>query len=104
MQSASECRRLLEAAQGYVTLGLFQHANDELEQMARETRLWPEVLAVKLSIFGGLELWEMVEIAAWQLADCAGQNPAWARLANSARAATARHRLGMPEREQSAAA
>jgi hypothetical protein len=86
MQSASENSRLLEAARGYVTLGLFQHANSELEQMGRETRYSPEVLAVKLAIFAGLKLWEMAEIVAWQLADRAGENPALMRDAESAMA------------------
>lgn len=106
MQSASESRRLLEAARGYLTLGLYQHANGELERMSRETRLWPEVLAIKLSIFSALELWELVEIAAWQLTDCAGGNANWALLANSAKAATARHRSreAVPDRPHFAAA
>lgn len=90
MWSAAQSRRLLEAAQGYATLGLYQLANAELERMDRETRLWPEVLAVKLSIFSALELWEMAEIAAWQLADCARDHAQWAPLASSARAAIAR--------------
>ena len=86
MKSASENRRLLEAARGYVTLGLFQHANGELEQISRDMRFSPEVLAVKLAIFSGLKLWEMAEIIAWQLAERAGENPALRRLAESATA------------------
>jgi lipopolysaccharide biosynthesis regulator YciM len=64
-----ENRRLLEAAQGYAAMGLYMRANQELERMSHDSRHWPEALAVKLAIFDGLELWEMVEIVAAQLAD-----------------------------------
>lgn len=77
--------RLLEAAQGYATLGLYIQANQELEQMSRDSRYWPEVLAVKLAIFEGLNLWEMVEITALQLAVSAAGDPRWICLAETAR-------------------
>jgi hypothetical protein len=77
--------RLLEGAQGYTTLGLYMQANRELEQMSYETRNWPEVIAVKLAIFDGLKLWEMVEILALQLGDCARGNPQWLTIAATAR-------------------
>ena len=76
--------RLLEAAQGYSELGLYMQANQELEQMSAETRHWPEVLAVKLGVFDGLRLWEMVEIVAMQLADSAAGNPRWISMAEIA--------------------
>lgn len=76
--------RRLEAAQGYAALGLYNEANLELEQMSRATRHWPEVLAVKLAIFNGLDLWEMVEIVAMQLAGSAAGNPQWLSIAASA--------------------
>lgn len=76
--------RLLEAAQGYTMLGLYLQANQELEQMSHDTRRWPEVLALKLAIFEGLMLWEMVEIAALQLTDSAAGNPKWISLARTA--------------------
>ncbi len=82
--------RLLEAAQGYAMLGLYMQANKELEQMSSNTRHWPEVLAVKLAIFGGLKLWEMMEIVALQLKDSARGNPRWIQLAERARGETAR--------------
>jgi hypothetical protein len=85
MPSLLDNLRLLEAAQGYATLGLFMQANQELEQMSHETRHWPEVLAVKLAIFDGLKLWEMVEILALQLGDCASGNPRWLTMAATAR-------------------
>jgi hypothetical protein len=76
--------RLLEAAQGYAALGLYLRANQELEQMSGETRHWPEALAVKLEIFYGLELWDMVEIVAVQLLDSARGNVQWITMAERA--------------------
>jgi hypothetical protein len=84
MPSLLDNLRLLEAAQGYATLGLYTQSNRELEQMSYDTRHWPEVLAVKLAIFNALKLWEMVEIVAMQLRDSARGNPRWLRLAESA--------------------
>jgi hypothetical protein len=90
--------RLLEAAQGYAMLGLYMQSNRELERMSADTRHWPEVLAVKLAIFGGLRLWDMVEIAALQLKDSANGNPWWlsmaARARREIRAARWRERAG----------
>ena len=80
--------RLLEAAQGYAALGLYMQSNRELEQMSPETRLWPEVLAIKLAIFDGLNLWEMVEIVALQLKDSARGHPQWISMAERARRQT----------------
>jgi hypothetical protein len=88
MPPHSSNRRHLEAAEGYTTLGLYLLANQELERMTAETRQWPEVLAVKLGIFDGLELWELVEIVAQQLADSAHGNPRWAAMAEQARIET----------------
>jgi len=94
--------RLLEAAQGYATLGLYMQSNQELEQMSSDTRHWPEVLAVKLAIFDGLKLWEMMEIVAMQLKDSAQGNPRWLQLAEGAceetRAARRRERSGTIQR------
>jgi len=57
------------------------------------------VLAVKLDIFDGLELWEMVEIIAVQLTASAAGNPQWVSKAETARrqtlAARRRESFGM---------
>ena len=88
MPSLLDNLRLLEAAQGYATLGLYIQSNKELEAMSSETRLWPEVLAVKLAIFNALKLWDMVEIIAIQLCDSAKGNPLWILMAETARRGT----------------
>ena len=98
MPCLSDDLRSLSAAEGYAALGLYHHANEELERMPRETRAWPEVLAIKLAIFSGLQLWEMVEIAAFQLRRSAAGNPRWTSLAESARRATRPAPAGEPLR------
>jgi len=85
MQCLIDDLRLLEAAQGYATLGLHLRASQELEQMSRETRLWPEVLSVKLAIFDSLKLWDMVEIIVMQLGESARDNPQWMAMAEMGR-------------------
>jgi len=88
MHSLLDDLRHLEAAQGYSTLGLYMQANQDLEQMTPCTRHCPEVLAVKLAIFEGLNLWEMVDIVAAQLVVSAAGNPQWISMAESAARAT----------------
>ena len=94
MQCLLENLRHLEAAQGYATLGLYLQSNLELEEMGADTRQWPEVLAVKLAIYDGLKLWDLMEITAMQLTDSANGNMLWLMIAEKARTAmrAARHR------------
>jgi len=84
MQCLLDNLRLLDAAQGYATLGMYLQSNQELEQMSPDTRLWPEVLAVKLNIFDSLKLWDLVEITAMQLKDSANGNRRWLKMAERA--------------------
>ena len=88
MSSLLDDLRLLEAAQGFAMLGLYMQANQELELMSHDSRHWPEALAVKLDIFDGLHLWEMVEIVAVQLTASAAGNPRWISKAETARQQT----------------
>ena len=69
--------RHLTAAQGYLDLGLFIEANDELEQMDADVRHLPEVLEVRLGIYRALEKWELVEVVARKLAQYDPQEPRW---------------------------
>ena len=50
-----------QAAVGYAELGMFQDANDQLEKIDPFNRATPEVLAVRLAIYRGLEKWELME-------------------------------------------
>ena len=51
------------AAVGFVELGMFQDANVELEKIDPFNRAAPQVLALRIAIYCGLENWElMVEL------------------------------------------
>jgi uncharacterized protein HemY len=53
-----------QAALGYVELGLFLEANEELEKIDAFNRAAPEVLALRLEIYCKLGTWaSMAEIA-----------------------------------------
>src|SRR5436305_4363664 len=58
-----------QAAVGYVELGMFQDANDQLEKIDPFNRAAPEVLAVKLAIYHGLKKWELMQEIAKRLAE-----------------------------------
>src|SRR5215510_4101205 len=58
-----------QAAVGYVELGMFQDANDQLEKIDPFNRAAPEVLAVRLAIYHGLKKWELMREIAKRLAD-----------------------------------
>ncbi len=49
----------LSAAIGWLELGNWQEANDELEQIQPRLRGHPEVLAVRLAIYQEADNWEM---------------------------------------------
>ena len=49
-----------QAAVGYVELGMFQDANDQLEKIDPFNRAAPEMLAVRLAIYHGLKKWELL--------------------------------------------
>ena len=56
-----------QAAVGYVELGMFQDANDQLEKIDPFNRAAPEVLAVRLAIYRGLKKWELMQQIAKRL-------------------------------------
>ena len=57
------------AAVGCVGLGMFQDANDQLENIDPFNRAAPEVLAVRMAIYQGLKKWELMQQVAKSLAD-----------------------------------
>ena len=57
-----------QAAVGYVELGMFQDANDQLEKIDPFNRAAPEVLAVRLSVYRGLKKWKLMQQIAKRLA------------------------------------
>lgn len=62
-------QRHLTAAQGYRELGMFLDANAELEKIDPDVRHLPEVLAVRIGIYSGLNKWELMQTVAKKLAD-----------------------------------
>jgi tetratricopeptide (TPR) repeat protein len=87
-------RQRCQAAVGYVELGMFLEANAELDEIDPFNRAAPEVLALRVAIYRGLERWELMEEIAKRLADFQPDDVQWAislayatRRADSIRAA-----------------
>jgi tetratricopeptide (TPR) repeat protein len=70
-------QRHWQAAVGYVELGMFQDANDQLEQIDPFNRAAPEVLAVRLAIYRGLKKWEAMQQIAKRLKEFEPDNMQW---------------------------
>jgi tetratricopeptide (TPR) repeat protein len=62
-------RQYWQSAVGYVELGMFADANSELEKIDPFCRAAPEVLAVRIAIYHGLQKWELTAEIAKRLAD-----------------------------------
>jgi len=58
-----------QAAIGYVELGMYQEADAELDKIDPLCRAAPEVLAVRLGIYAGLQKWELMQVVAEKLAN-----------------------------------
>jgi tetratricopeptide (TPR) repeat protein len=66
-----------QAAVGYVELGMFQDANDQLEKIDPFNRAAPEILAVRIAIYHGLKKWELMRDIAKRLADFQPNDIQW---------------------------
>jgi hypothetical protein len=62
-------QRHLQAAHGYIELGLFKEANAELEEIDAFFRHLPEVLVARVAIYHGLEKWELLSVVAKELVE-----------------------------------
>jgi tetratricopeptide (TPR) repeat protein len=58
-----------QAAVGYVELGMYLEADAELDKIDPFCRAAPEVLAVRLGVYAGLEKWELMQVVAEKLAN-----------------------------------
>lgn len=58
-----------QAAAGYVELGMFLEADTELDKIDPFNRAAPQVLALRITIYRGLEKWELMQEIAKRLAD-----------------------------------
>lgn len=67
----------LQPALGYLELGMFEEANDELEELPPELRADDEVLGLRIEIFQKLAKWEFARVLAESLAKRSPENPGW---------------------------
>jgi len=70
-------QRRLDAVHGFITLGMFQDALDEIENLPPEFRSDDVVLALRIEIFQGLEKWESCRVLAESLAMRSPENSGW---------------------------
>ena len=70
-------RQRWQAAIGYVELGMFQAANEQLEKIDPFNRAAPEVLAVRIAIYDGLKKWELMQEIAKRLVDFQPDDIQW---------------------------
>src|SRR5437016_3993553 len=66
-----------QAAVGYVELGMFQEANDQIEDIDPFNRAAPEVLAVRVAVYHGLKKWELMREVAKRLAEFQPNDIQW---------------------------
>ncbi len=69
--------RHLQAAQGFLELGLPIDANEEIESIEPELKTLSEVLAVRLEIYRALGHWGLMETVARQLCRQQPDDPRW---------------------------
>jgi tetratricopeptide (TPR) repeat protein len=62
-------QKFFEAACGYAQLGMFLDANAELEKVDPYKRAAPEILALRVAIYKGLERWELMQVVAQRLVE-----------------------------------
>lgn len=77
MTEDSDSEQKILAAQGYVELGMFLDANAELEGIDAESRHLPEVLAIRLEVYRGLQKWELMQTVAKRLLAHEPDNVQW---------------------------
>jgi hypothetical protein len=87
-------RQHWQAAAGYVELGMFLEADTELDKIDPFNRAAPEVLALRVAIYRGLQKWELMREIAKRLAEFQPNDIQWTislayatRRANSIQAA-----------------
>jgi len=70
-------RQHWQAAAGYVELSMFLEADMELDKIDPFSRAAPEVLAIRLAIYRGLQKWELMREIAKRLADLQPNEIQW---------------------------
>jgi tetratricopeptide (TPR) repeat protein len=59
----------LQAAERFLTLGMYEDANAELEEIDPYCKVLPEVLEVRLEIYGRTQKWDLMQVVAKKLAE-----------------------------------
>jgi tetratricopeptide (TPR) repeat protein len=70
-------KQFFEVASGYAELGMFLDADSELEKIDPFNRAAPEILTLRISIYCGLEKWELMAEIAKRLTEFEPDNPEW---------------------------
>ena len=70
-------QKRLNAAQGYVELGMFIEANDQIEDIDPFCRCVPQVLATRLAIYNGTQKWELARVVAKRLTEFNSGHSQW---------------------------
>jgi tetratricopeptide (TPR) repeat protein len=72
-----EEQKYLDAAEGFLELGMFRDADAELERVDPFCRHLPGVLEVRAKIYRALQKWELLDVVAKRFWDSADE-PQWA--------------------------
>lgn len=67
----------LRVAQGFIELGMFVDAANELEEIKPESRALPVVIAFRHAIYSAMKKWDMAEVAARHMVKVAPDEPGW---------------------------
>ena len=70
-------QQFFTAACGYVQFQMFQEANEELEKIDPFLRAAPEILALRIEIYRGLQKWELMSELTRRLTEFDPDNPQW---------------------------
>ena len=70
-------QKFFEAAHGYAELGMFHDANEQLEKIDPFLRAAPEILALRIEIYRGLQKWELMTELTRRLTEFEPDNPQW---------------------------
>lgn len=63
----SRADQILQAAVGYLELGMLVEANDEIEKLAPDLKTSSPVLGVRMEIYRAAQKWSLMEVVAHEL-------------------------------------
>lgn len=69
--------RHLSAAQGYLELGMFTEAENEVEKIGPEDKIRPEVIGFRVQLYIAAEKWEAGYVVARQMVGVETENVTW---------------------------